>query len=182
MPRLRHRRRWATSRLHRVFFPCSAAKALSPARATGVDTAARTPPTSSPPAAVLPAAGPTTLPPRSRATGSRWPPATATTNRHPTTRASGLRIRGRHARLELVMRMAAELPRLSQHRAVSDFAHLNRIHVPAPTLSVPITRYFAHLAFRYPPIPAPGEGIALHHEWMMIVEFVRFPSKIIRSR
>ncbi|KAL5205841.1 hypothetical protein ABZP36_034050 [Zizania latifolia] len=43
-----------------------------------------------------------------------------------------LRIRGRQARLELVMRMAAdrhaELQRLSQHRAVSDFAHRNRIH------------------------------------------------------
>ncbi|KAL6656523.1 hypothetical protein ACP70R_007349 [Stipagrostis hirtigluma subsp. patula] len=43
-----------------------------------------------------------------------------------------LRIRGRQARLELVMRMAAdrqaELRRLSQHRAVSDFPHRNRIH------------------------------------------------------
>ncbi|KAF0911498.1 hypothetical protein E2562_011144 [Oryza meyeriana var. granulata] len=43
-----------------------------------------------------------------------------------------LRIRGRQARLELVMRMAAdrhaELQRLSQHRAVSDFPHRNRIH------------------------------------------------------
>ncbi|CAN6210129.1 unnamed protein product [Urochloa humidicola] len=42
------------------------------------------------------------------------------------------RIRGRQARLELVMRMAAdrqaELLRLSQHRAVSDFPHRNRIH------------------------------------------------------
>ncbi|CAL5080222.1 unnamed protein product [Urochloa decumbens] len=42
------------------------------------------------------------------------------------------RIRGRQARLELVMRMAAdrqaELHRLSQHRAVSDFPHRNRIH------------------------------------------------------
>lgn len=45
------------------------------------------------------------------------------------------RIRGRQARLELVMRMAAdrqaELHRLSQHRAVSDFPHRNRIHVGA---------------------------------------------------
>uniref|UniRef100_A0A0D9XH26 RING-type domain-containing protein n=1 Tax=Leersia perrieri TaxID=77586 RepID=A0A0D9XH26_9ORYZ len=43
-----------------------------------------------------------------------------------------LRIRGRQARLELVMRMAAdrhaELHRLSLHRAVSDFPHRNRIH------------------------------------------------------
>lgn len=43
-----------------------------------------------------------------------------------------LRIRGRQARLELVMRMAAdrhaELQRLSQQRAVSDFPHRNRIH------------------------------------------------------
>ncbi|XP_062194164.1 uncharacterized protein LOC133897447 isoform X2 [Phragmites australis] len=43
-----------------------------------------------------------------------------------------LRIRGRQARLELVMRMAAdrhaELQRLSQHRAVSEFPHRNRIH------------------------------------------------------
>lgn len=43
-----------------------------------------------------------------------------------------LRIRGRQARLELVMRMAAdrhaELHRLSHHRAVSDFPHRNRIH------------------------------------------------------
>lgn len=42
------------------------------------------------------------------------------------------RIRGRQARLELVMRMAAyrqaELHRLSQQRAVSDFPHRNRIH------------------------------------------------------
>nr|CAD1840865.1 unnamed protein product [Ananas comosus var. bracteatus] len=42
-----------------------------------------------------------------------------------------LRIRGRQARLELVMRMArerqGELQNLSEHRAVSDFAHRNRI-------------------------------------------------------
>ncbi|TVU10627.1 hypothetical protein EJB05_44171 [Eragrostis curvula] len=42
------------------------------------------------------------------------------------------RIRGRQARLELVMRMAAdrqaELHRLSHQRAVSDFPHRNRIH------------------------------------------------------
>ncbi|GJM99611.1 hypothetical protein PR202_ga16731 [Eleusine coracana subsp. coracana] len=42
------------------------------------------------------------------------------------------RIRGRQARLELVMRMAAdrqaELHRLSHRRAVSDFPHRNRIH------------------------------------------------------
>ncbi|KAF8675240.1 hypothetical protein HU200_047912 [Digitaria exilis] len=47
-------------------------------------------------------------------------------------RRDGPRIRGRQARLELVMRMAAdrqaELQLLSQHRAVSDFPHRNRIH------------------------------------------------------
>lgn len=44
-----------------------------------------------------------------------------------------LRIRGRQARLELVMRMArerqSELDDLSENRAVSDFAHRNRIQV-----------------------------------------------------
>jgi hypothetical protein len=46
---------------------------------------------------------------------------------------AGLRIRGRQARLELVMRLAAdrhaELQRLALRRPVSSFPHRNRIHV-----------------------------------------------------
>uniref|UniRef100_A0A453GZ93 Uncharacterized protein n=1 Tax=Aegilops tauschii subsp. strangulata TaxID=200361 RepID=A0A453GZ93_AEGTS len=51
----------------------------------------------------------------------------------PPSPAAGPRIRGRQARLELVMRLAAdrhaELQRLSLRRAVSAFPHRNRIHV-----------------------------------------------------
>ncbi|XP_037428536.1 uncharacterized protein LOC119294461 isoform X2 [Triticum dicoccoides] len=50
----------------------------------------------------------------------------------PPSPAAGPRIRGRQARLELVMRLAAdrhaELQRLSLRRAVSGFPHRNRIH------------------------------------------------------
>jgi hypothetical protein len=57
-----------------------------------------------------------------------------------------LRIRGRQARLELVMRMAAdrhaELHRLSHHRAVSDFPHRNRIHVPCSQSPIPLVLLF----------------------------------------
>jgi hypothetical protein len=60
------------------------------------------------------------------------------------------RIRGRQARLELVMRMAAdrqaELHRLSHSHAVSNFPHRNRIHVHQcfhfPVISI-------HLLFHY---------------------------------
>jgi hypothetical protein len=51
--------------------------------------------------------------------------------------AAGLRIRGRQARLELVMRLAAdrhaELQRLALRRPVSGFPHRNRIHVRPPS-------------------------------------------------
>jgi hypothetical protein len=61
------------------------------------------------------------------------------------------RIRGRQARLELVMRMAAdrqaELHRLSHSRAVSDFPHRNRIHVRQCFLFVVIS---IHVLFHYP--------------------------------
>ncbi|TVU10585.1 hypothetical protein EJB05_44127, partial [Eragrostis curvula] len=65
------------------------------------------------------------------------------------------RIRGRQARLELVMRMAAdrqaELHRLSHQRAVSDFPHRNRIHVGASSSSAlrphPLFHYLTSFAF-----------------------------------
>ncbi|KAM3310049.1 hypothetical protein ACQJBY_031004 [Aegilops geniculata] len=67
----------------------------------------------------------------------------------PPSPAAGPRIRGRQARLELVMRLAAdrhaELQRLSLRRAVSGFPHRNRIHVrPSCSISCRSRRTLFH--------------------------------------